>query len=155
VSLRCIEATAMVEAAIAVGTAKSLGAVSGRGGAHGVSEGLCLAAAMQMQKQDSKNQLMQALKADYIEHFVQSGVREVERQIEAATTVEAAVALAMARVMGKDRGAGHVSESICLAAAQQIQSQSKESMLRQRRSSQQSAAGPLDGARTAAGPPAK
>ncbi|GMH91140.1 hypothetical protein TrST_g1711 [Triparma strigata] len=113
-----IEVAAMVDTVLAVGTASVLGRQQ-------VSEQMCLAVALQMQRQ-TKIGLLRALREQYIE----DNMRNVFQQIQVEALVDTAIAVGTASVLGKLSGKKEVvSEQMVLAAANQMENQVKNGLI--------------------------
>ena len=114
-----VEVSAIVDTVIAVGTASVLGRK------HKVSEQMCLAVAMQMQRQ-TKIGLLRALREQYIE----DNMRNLFHQIHVEALVETAIAVGTASVLGKFKGGHDVSDELSEALAHQMETQTVNGLIR-------------------------
>ncbi|GMI61638.1 hypothetical protein ScalyP_jg5923, partial [Parmales sp. scaly parma] len=114
-----VEVAAIVDTVIAVGTASVLGRK------HKVSEQMCLAVAMQMQRQ-TKIGLLRALREQYIE----DNMRNLFHQIHVEALVETAIAVGTASVLGKFKGGHDVSDELSEALAHQMETQTVNGLIR-------------------------
>ena len=114
-----MEVAAIVDTVIAVGTASVLGRK------HKVSEQMCLAVAMQMQRQ-TKIGLLRALREQYIE----DNMRNLFHQIHVEALVETAIAVGTASVLGKFKGGHDVSDELSEALAHQMETQTVNGLIR-------------------------
>ena len=120
--LFCIEVAAIVDTVLAVGTASVLGRK------HKVSEQMCLAVALQMQKQ-TKIGLLRALREQYIE----DNISQVFQSIQVEALVDTAIAVGTASVLGRLNGRGDgdtVSEEMVVNAAIQMENQVKNGLIK-------------------------
>jgi tetratricopeptide (TPR) repeat protein len=88
--LFCIEVAAFVDTVVAVGTASVMGRQ------HNVNEQMCLAVALQMQKQ-TKIGLLRALREQYIEEHMS----KIFQNIQVEALVETAIAVGTASIVGR------------------------------------------------------